>query len=619
MAPIHYPGHRFLGPGTKDLGADPVDVDDHIAKHHDIAYRDALSEQDIFTADSQAIGEFWEDFSKTWNPHSLIGFGGLGIKHLAEKAWGKPLYGMPNKRPHPYLTPPQTPNVKHSRKDMPGPSKDDIERDTPIDMEVNTGDAVPSEEAPSTNSGGGANPQVGGATQISISKIARVFGPGLYRFSKSWIICTWGFQQRNMITTTAGSVGRWLTNELARIPVHKTQLYMSPAEWNELPNTSRAISCHAKVIPKGFRAPFQTGTTISSAANSQMLVFGRTAQGMNLHFNGAYGTLSAIESNPTLPATYTTSTVPDWGLFFYGQGTTQATQEVLCASTGLQKRLPEHLMLAMSNTGTFNVPDTNSFIKTFDMRTQVGMPLENYHYEFGEGILKTGYRNQVISFDTVTIGDLNYEENASYNATNATNTAAEHQYQTGYVHSAHLPKDVVARPSDTDPDLNNSFLGVNNPLRTADGVTRWTGAYDDMLEKSSFIFPRDDLPRNAKFQPDLMCGVLAPLTTNPFAANPEFAQVMAYWQIDTELIVETWAGTNHTLFATPGPKGMLYHSNKGRVSFEDCNHFGSCRNMYGNTPTMFPPGTIPPPNYAIRKKKFPTVDPTFKIPEMPVV
>lgn len=100
--PLHWPGKKFLGPGTRDLEAIPVDEIDYIAKLHDIAYSEAHSDSDIFKADKAAIQEFLSAWHHDRTAISaLAGSAGLSIKNFVEESLlGKSLYGM-SKRPAP--------------------------------------------------------------------------------------------------------------------------------------------------------------------------------------------------------------------------------------------------------------------------------------------------------------------------------------------------------------------------------------------------------------------------------------------------------------------------------------------------------------------------------------
>lgn len=89
---FHWPDHKYLGPGTTDFTTDPLDEDDYIAMLHDLDYDVARTEEDIDTADVNAIKAFGEDFITQGNIHSAIGATGLGLKYALEALLGRKLY-----------------------------------------------------------------------------------------------------------------------------------------------------------------------------------------------------------------------------------------------------------------------------------------------------------------------------------------------------------------------------------------------------------------------------------------------------------------------------------------------------------------------------------------------
>nr|QVW56810.1 MAG: VP [Tarsiger cyanurus parvoviridae sp.] len=98
--PLHWPGKNYLGPGTRDFSAQPVDEADYIARLHDLAYAEATSDSDIFKADKAAIREFLSAWHNDPSAVSaLAGSAGLSIKNFVEETiLGRTLYGM-SKRP----------------------------------------------------------------------------------------------------------------------------------------------------------------------------------------------------------------------------------------------------------------------------------------------------------------------------------------------------------------------------------------------------------------------------------------------------------------------------------------------------------------------------------------
>lgn len=79
-----YPGHNYLGPGNPLYNGTPVDEADKIAQKHDWAYHHAHTQEDVYSADKEAINNFYSDFLKNPNLPSLAGAVGLSIKHSTE-------------------------------------------------------------------------------------------------------------------------------------------------------------------------------------------------------------------------------------------------------------------------------------------------------------------------------------------------------------------------------------------------------------------------------------------------------------------------------------------------------------------------------------------------------
>lgn len=119
----HLPGHNYIGPGTNlSASAKPVDQDDYIAKEHDLGYHELLKEihsRNIDSAeffdrvqelDTKAIYEFFDDYHKTGNWHSLIGAIGLTVKKGGDTLARKPLlpitgeHGTPKTETNKYAT-----------------------------------------------------------------------------------------------------------------------------------------------------------------------------------------------------------------------------------------------------------------------------------------------------------------------------------------------------------------------------------------------------------------------------------------------------------------------------------------------------------------------------------
>ncbi|QEM39035.1 VP1 [Bactericera trigonica densovirus] len=83
-----WPGHNHLGPGN-DLENGPTQSHaDNVAKEHDYAYAHAWTPEHIKEADARARAQFMKT---PYQISSLAGYVGLGVKSLAESAFG-PIY-----------------------------------------------------------------------------------------------------------------------------------------------------------------------------------------------------------------------------------------------------------------------------------------------------------------------------------------------------------------------------------------------------------------------------------------------------------------------------------------------------------------------------------------------
>lgn len=94
---LNVPGHKYIGPFNRLDRGDPVDIDDHIAYKHDLAYDKAKTVEDVQKADAEAIAEFLQDYHATGNYHSLLGVIGLKGKVFVEKLTGHLYPTLPGK------------------------------------------------------------------------------------------------------------------------------------------------------------------------------------------------------------------------------------------------------------------------------------------------------------------------------------------------------------------------------------------------------------------------------------------------------------------------------------------------------------------------------------------
>jgi hypothetical protein len=85
---VSLPGHHYIGPGNTIDDISPIDVDDHIAREHDIRYENARTQEDIHEADREGANEFLTDIIHNQNLHSVAGYIGLKAKEGVERVVG---------------------------------------------------------------------------------------------------------------------------------------------------------------------------------------------------------------------------------------------------------------------------------------------------------------------------------------------------------------------------------------------------------------------------------------------------------------------------------------------------------------------------------------------------
>lgn len=318
----HWPGKRFLGPGTEDLNAEPVDFTDYIAKLHDIAYSRATSESDIYKADHEAIRDFLDNFAE--NPTeiaSLVGASGLSLKNFVEETvLGRVLYGINqqntddasnvemSKRPHGNTLDKHWGKIKNINRHRATnraalEALDRAEREDAANRNVDAEDAGPSGvqgsdnvlESPSLSGsyltamddpmGDGSARAGGGAGGAGASGGMGSGSSAIYRgtpqepnystlhFNKSYhFSLSNGLPEfRRTSTNEYGLANQLRLNSIHCLPWERLAFYCSEGEIYRLVQNysfAEVESVQVDVYSLGVRLPFVTGQTTSLIANS---------------------------------------------------------------------------------------------------------------------------------------------------------------------------------------------------------------------------------------------------------------------------------------------------------------------------------------------------------------
>ncbi|XP_040070191.3 uncharacterized protein LOC120843050 [Ixodes scapularis] len=519
-----FPGHRYLGPGNPLDNGQPVDRDDWIARQHDHDYSKATSDQDIFTADHKAIGDFVSDWSDRGSWHSLVGAAGLGFKNLVEeKALGRTLYGggenmSGRKRGHDSGS---SPDFKRLYGDS---VVNFIERAlysgsgaAAADSSTTNADPCPTDQETSQEltqrgpggAGIGSNTQNEGVVVQQILRVPRDQGV-VSVYSDSKLLTTWGYATvLTKITYTHDKKYYGYFTSMSRLPVEFPYLYITPGTFKSLPPDTKALSCRAKITPHGIRTPWKTGSTVVQPVNSDMLVYGVSSVGLNLY----------LDTGMAKPGTGTTdnqmvTTEPSefhtndhrllidkyWGVSMDSSGTLTKSDTIpTCMGVPRHNNCYDFIHCADF------APRTNKFINTFPFKSHVGTPIINYDYTFQNGWLRTcapmcGDSNTYIAAPSTVMGKQLSTLDSTIKDTSVQNSVIM------------LQREDFDSEYDRPIEREHSHQGlIHNP------------------------------PNCSKAQPSVGFGILAvsKKSIDSPGSNDKFQDVSAFFQVDTELVLHS--------------------------------------------------------------------------------
>lgn len=359
------PGHHYIGPGNPLNNGLPVDLDDAIAQIHDHRYAHAQSEQDIHSADNEAIGEFLADVA---NPHSALGALGLGAKSLGEHIAGKVIYPNMSKR---------------------------TRTETQIEPDVSssgTGETLPQ-----------AGGSVAGGTGSSIGTSNVLSDDPSGDFNMTYTNCfqvyTGAFQfASNKPALKAGygienKVNNYVSTPLSVIDPNDMLYYMSRSEFFQLvdgPSKPYIWATHAEieVTPLGYRLPFATNEAASGYANSQTLVQIATGVGLERHFAVFLNGYNNNDADPTTIESYN----DNWtaGSMIYG------TSSDLGAALGIPRHHNRYATIYYDGHKKFSEYSENprlmKYIDITNVNDVKGGAVIKYSYDFKSAPLVMPHR-----------------------------------------------------------------------------------------------------------------------------------------------------------------------------------------------------------------------------------
>lgn len=328
---LNPPGYNYLGPGNPNENGPAKNQIDADAKEHDKAYSEAKTSADVAKADSEFIGKSIDHIFTGSNPYDIIGgaLGAVGIKakSAVEKYTGTLYPSVSGNMPvikdkkkdeyHPYSTDnrkqaagsasnqaantPQNPQPSTSKRDPPDEGGRALKASKPEEPVVANADSsvVDNSDIEMGLPGTGKDQAEGGGSSegqdvFVLPTPISIFGDTRSVYKKTHKFMTFGFAP-SIITPSgaANARARVLTTYLAEIPWEKPALYLTPSEFNLLPNGAHAVELSIDVIYRGSTIQFETASSASGLATLNQIndisvayALNKTGWGSNISYTG---------------------------------------------------------------------------------------------------------------------------------------------------------------------------------------------------------------------------------------------------------------------------------------------------------------------------------------------
>lgn len=587
------PFHKYVGPGNSLEQGEPVDLDDQIARIHDRAYADAVSDLDVRQADRDAIEHFLVEGANDETGHSLLGAIGIGAKYAVESASGV-LYGrgaknnqaVSRKRTHdisdtdsipdsdPEARDPHEPKREYvpreiaaavaGSKDKPVREEDHLpiisdsesERETETDVmsaqgSMETNAPVQSSstyKGPEGGNGGGSGTGQEESGMDLVTHNSLLSPKNLYiTFRRKWILQVPSFQYINNQTTSTN--GPWtylpysaidphwerdvcylLRTPLQKVPADALPFYMSRAEYEQLPAGSFAKSCRVVCKPREFRTPFQTGSDIAGYANAHIGVTGYAAVGLNKLYQCVHGSYFPDPAAPTDPNL--TDKSFDYFDIEHSLWNTGDSSEIgnIPASLMVPRHINKYLQVSASNIHTNH--RMGDYIKTFLFDKFQGKTVIDFKYNFKCAPLtwKANFRETIREGPTPARMITQEPTSIGY---------GRHPYW-GFI-SGDDNDPTLCSDTSTSEAVQWKRDRLNCCNRRIAALQRPSSYfnYQTRLEKADICtFGQNSIGKDAQYMPLPYIGLMPLYASNFTAPQPSFADIVSTWEVDAALDVE---------------------------------------------------------------------------------
>lgn len=397
----------------------------------------------------------------------------------------------------------------------------------------------------------------------SAQKPSTIFGKKTSTYTKYHRFVTFALAHQwiTVALTSPVETQKWLTTALAEIPWEYLWLYLTPAEYNLIPDGSYVESVHIEIVHRGVRIAFETATTGSLLATLNQIQNLQVAFGMNLTGWGVNRNYTLDAANPMVPSGVLVPNYVNYPSEMY------STSAANGANTIMDTFIPNHQIgqkMPLQNYWTFvssaqqygGVPCLQENIQMMDAKTTINQVIGSWSYKPKFGQLKTPLKSLRTGLPSLLDSNINIPANGLRSESNFINVSQTANDGTGSTNSI----------GDTMQNPTNDFIST-------------TFGYYTPLEKSQFMKQGPwGLYQNPQVQPSIHIGIQAiPALTAASSFDPftQFTDAQSDFEVKcTMVVVEHLPNAFPYATAANVPPGDVIYQTDTTLSADACTFAG---------------------------------------------
>lgn len=320
------------------------------------------------------------------------------------------------------------------------------------------------------------------------------------------------------------------TTPLCYIPVDYIPLYLSAAEWQQLPLGTKVTDLHVTVKVLGTRTSFDTGTSISGVATSEYVGIGLVGHGLNLKIPSSNFNYSSDATNPMLPTAVNALSESQYVRKFWidTQSTPHCVPRQMSGYYGIYETDAADLLAGTYTSGTghgrFRL---DKLVDKYVISTAIGQEIASYHYSPKRGYIRSPLPH-VVNDGTVVVtstaeGSLSgvyYDVNRAYaGMLSGKSTVSRGQ----------LMGDRYTQTVEESKSPNDNHPG-DNP--------QTSNYYYQMRIERVQCYRGNDGKQSTMAQPQLHVGLVAIPQLNPSTETSTYLNACMYFSVECQMDVE---------------------------------------------------------------------------------